>query len=347
MKVLVASMRSLLLPLAHRLRREGHDVEALVWRPRYEAAWGGQIQKLVRHSDGTLNADALRPTVEAARRGEVAVVTDVRRVAEMFAGAPHLHAQMDLGLPQPVDRLLLGGWFTGEVIQAPHLLVADQGAWTGGGGPAVLGGLTLVRLGGVGIGAPEGLPGFMAGATQAATERLKSASFRGLFHFSATEDVGSGELRLGGLSAGWPWLHTQAFLAELKSLGKVLAGGAPHLLHKYVSVLPVTVPPWPSEKRTDMPAGVPVEGLTPEQQGRCFWFDIQVDTEARKLRTCGLDGLLAVTTGASDSTPALARIRALELAHRLQVPEKQLRADLGLQVDAVLAALEDRWSFVA
>ena len=332
-------MRAELLPLAHRLRLEGHEVDAVVWRPRYEKAWGGHISKVARHSDGTLHKDVLLPTVEAARRGEVTVLTDVRRVAELFAGAAHLFPQVDLGVGRPIDRLLFGGWFDGEVVLAPHLLVADQGAWMGGGGPAVLGGLTLIRVG-------DGLPGFVSGAAQAALERMKSVSFRGLFHFDVQEVPETGELRLQGLAAGWPWLHTQAFAAELESLGGALEG-APALAHRFVTVLPVTVPPWPSEKRSAQADGVAVEGLTPQQQGRCFWFDIQVDTEARKLRTAGLDGLLCVATGASDSTPALARMRALELAQRLQVPEKQSRADVGAQVDAVLATLEDRWGFVA
>jgi len=77
-----------------------------------------------------------------------------------------------------------------------------------------------------------------------------------------------------------------------------------------------------------------------------FWFDVLVDHEARKLRTAGLDGLLAVATGAADSSPALARARALELAVRLEIPEKQWRADTGLTVEAVLSTLEDRFGVV-
>lgn len=347
MKVLVASLRHGLFPLAHRLRREGHDVEALSWRPRFERAWDGSFRKLLRHSDGTLDADALRPMVEAARRGEAAILTDVRRVAELFAGTPRLFAQVDLGLPKPVDRLLLGGWYDGEHIQAPHLLVADQGVWTGGGGPTWLGGLTLVRLGsnqtgGVG----HTFPSFVGGAVRAATERLKSASFKGLFHLDVLEEPTTGELHLHGLSAGWPFLHLHAFVAELENLDGILTGEIPRLTHKFVTVLPVSVPPWPSEKRSDMEIGVPIEGLTSQQQGRCFFHDITVDVEAHKLRTAGLDGLLCVATGAADSTPALARARALELAVRMQIPEKQYRGDVGLQVDAVLATLEDRYGFI-
>lgn len=346
-RFLVASMRSELLPLAHRLRREGNEVEALVWRARYESAWGGEIGKLARHSDGTLMAEALHPQVEAAAKGDLKVVTTVRRVAQLFSGAKHLYSVLESPAQaiSPRDRLLLGGWFDGESVQAPHLLVADWGAWAGGLGPAVLGGITLVRLGD-----PHqpvrSFPEFVGGAVQAAAERMKSASFRGLFHFDIEEVPETGELRLRGLSAGWPWLHTQAFVAELERLSGLLDGMEPRILHKYVCVLPVTIPPWPNEKRSETQAGVPVEGLTPQQQGRCFWFDIQVDKGAGKLRTAGLDGLLAVATGASDSTPALARARALELAVRMQVPEKQYRPDVGMLVDPVLSTLEERWRSV-
>ena len=335
-------MRHELLPLAHRLKREGQEVEALVWRPQYERAWEGSVAKLARHSDGTLHKSALQPHVEAAHRGELTVVTNVHRLGELFAAAPRLFPVLEgrEGKEEPRDHLLLGGWFTGEEIRAAHLLVADWGAWTGGLGPPVLGGLTLVRL------SESGLPAFLRGALQQVSERLKQAGFKGLFHFDVEEIPATGEIRLHGLSAGWPWLHTQAFVAELRSLSDTLLQQTPTLLHKYVSVLPLSIPPWPSEKNTKLAVGLPIEGLTAQQQGRCFWYDIQVDTASKKLRTAGLDGLLAVATGASDSTPALARSRALELAGRLQVQGKQFRPDLGATVDAALAGLEERWGFV-
>lgn len=342
MRFLVASLRHELLPLAHRLKREGHEVEALVWRPLYEHAWEGSVAKIARHSDGTLHKSVLQPHLEAAHRGELTVLTNVRRMADLFAAAPRLYHQLEPH-EAPRDVLLLGGWFSGEEIRASHLLVADWGTWAGGLGPPVLGGLTLVRLSE--SGAP--LPTFLRGATQQLTERLKQAGFKGLFHFDVLEDAATGEMKLGGVSAGWPWLHTQAFVAELKSLSETLLQQNPTLLHKFVSVLPVSVPPWPNEKNTKLEVGLPIEGLTVQQQGRCFWYDITVDTESRKLRTAGLDGLLAVATGASDSTPALARSRALELAHRFQVPGRQFRPDLGAAVDGALARLEDRWGFVA
>jgi hypothetical protein len=278
--------------------------------------------------------------VEEAARGDLVVVTTVKRIAELFHAAPKLFAVAEkLTEVEPIDRLLMGGWYDGEHVQAPHLLVADWGLWPGGLGPAVLGGITLIRLGGL-------LPAFVQGALQAATDRMKSASFRGLFHFDVEEQPASGELRLRGLCAGWPWLHTQAFIAEMLNAGESTLGKPPRLKHKFVSVLPVTIPPWPGEKRSqDQPDQV-VEGLTSQQQGQCFWFDIRVDETVKKIFNAGLDGLLCVTTGRSDSTPALARARALELAHRISIPGKQFRPDAGMLVDSVLSTLEDRYGFV-
>lgn len=340
MKALVASLRHHLFPLAHRLRREGCDVEVIAWRSRYEGAWDGSFRKAARHSDGSLHAEALAPVVAEAAKGEVAVLTDVRRVSELFAAAPRLFGTLEPVGPEPCDRLCFGGWFTGESITAGHLLVADHGVQAGGLGAPVLGGVTLVRLGGASF------PAAVGGALSLVQERLKVAGFRGLFLADVAEEPATGELRLHALRAGWPWLATQAFVAELGSLREVLEGGTPVLQRRFVTVLPVTVPPWPSEKNGKEPvAGTPIEGLTPQQQGQLFWLDMRVNKEARRLEVAGLDGLLAVATGASDSTPALARARALELAAKLEVPGKSYRPDAGASVDAVLATLEDRLGY--
>ena len=335
MRFVVASLRAELLPLAHRLRREGHEVEALVWRARYESAWEGAITKSVRHSDGSLEIAALESKLREADR----VLTTVRRVQELCPTA--FGVATKLTEAEPRDRLLLGGWFDGEGILAPHLLVADWGVYPGGLGAQCLGGLTLVRLD---ESAEPPFPAFVSGAVQAAVERMKSVSFRGLFHFDVEEDVASGELRLHGLSAGWPELHTFAFVAELANLASTIGGEPPKLLHRYVSAIPVSVPPWPNE-RQGKGESLAIEGLTPIQQGKCFWLDMAV--EGRQLKTAGLDGLVAVAIGASDATPALSRSRAQDLAGRVRVEGKQYRPDAGMLVDAVLATLEDRYAFIA
>lgn len=338
MRFLVISNKHELLGVFHRLKRTGHDVELIVWNSRNEDVWSGLATQVVRRSDGSLTPENLTPFIEAAKAGELTLITATPKAMEWFGGAQLVYGKLPNETIEPIDPLLLGGWFSGEAIAAPHLLVTDWGAWPGGLGPKVKGGLTLVRV--------DHLPSLVANAAGKAAERLKSASFRGLFHFSAIENPGTGEMELGGLTAGWPFLHTQAFLAELGDLGATLSGKPPELLKRFVTVLPVTVPPWPNPRQGGRRPAVEVRGLTPTQQGRCAWGDITVDPEHRKVLTAGLDGMVTVATGASDGSPALARMRALELATRLDLPEKQYRPDVGASVDAVLAALEDRWGLV-
>ena len=76
--------------------------------------------------------------------------------------------------------------------------------------------------------------------------------------------------------------------------------------------------------------------------GRVFWHDVQVDPEAGKLTTAGLDGLVGVVRGAAD-TSELALVRALEVALRIELPEKQFRSDAGRRVQSVLSELEGRF----
>jgi hypothetical protein len=190
------------------------------------------------------------------------------------------------------------------------------------------------------------MPRLLEDACLQIVEQLKAASFRGLFQADVEEEVETGGMRMRGLRAGWPWLHTQAFVAEIASLGGVLAGEVPLLQKRIVTVLPVSVPPWPNTRAKD---GEPVEvkGLTSVQQARTFWFDVTIDRKARQIHTGGLDGLVAVATGAADGSVHLARAKALEIAQRMEIPQKQWRTDAGLAVDAVLATFEERWGFVA
>jgi hypothetical protein len=309
-----------------------------VWRGRYERAWDGSIGKLARHSDGTLHAGALQDRVTAAQHDELVVVTDVGRVAELFEHGSKVYHTPDSpdGLPQ--DRLCIGGWFDGEDVHAPHLLSVDRGVWPGGQGPALPGGMTLVRL--------DRVPPFATGVNKQVRERLKQQGFKGLFHFDVLEDHETGEVGLERLATGWHWLHTQAFVAELESLSDTLEGGWPSLKRRFVTVLPVSVAPWPNEKSGKLETHA-VAGLTPQQLGQLFWYDVTIDTKARRVTTAGLDGLVAVAVGSSDATPVLGRARAVELATRLQVPGKQFRPDVGGEVEPALATLEDRWGFSA
>lgn len=313
----------------------------LVWKSRYEAAWSGSLEKIVRHSDNAVMGKDLAPQIEEAQAGTLFVITTVRRIAELFRHARYLYGPGPWLTHPERDPLWFGGWFTGEEVQAPHLLVLDHGPWTGGGGDqSVVGGATLIRV--------ANLPAPVEHALELACQRMKSDSFRGLFAFDVSEDLIHGKLEVRNHCCGWNSPGVLAFIAEAEQQGQCIAGVEPaRLRHRFVSVLPVSIPPWPSEKRSEEEAGKPIEGLTVQQQGQCFWFDIAVNEERKQLLSAGLDGLLCVATGHSDSTPALARARALELAHKLQIPGKQYRLDLGSLVDRVLSTLEDRYGFIA
>lgn len=340
MKFLVASKRHALLPLYHRLTREGHESEAMAWRRNYEKAWSGKVTPLMRHSDGTLSTEAMQPLVEAARAGELTVVTDIERMREVFAGARFVYSQHEnIGGNVPYDLMTFGGWFDGETAKALHVLVNDHAPWAGGlGPPEVLGGLTLIRLP-----EPGGMSAAMMGeALHAVTEQLKSASFRGLFQFGVVENATTGSFELAGLVAGWPTLQTEAFVAELGELGALMMGAEPELTKRFVTVAPMTVAPWPSTRAGELEP-VEIGGLTPQQQGSVFWYDVSLDVENRRLMTAGLDGLVGVATGASDSTPRLAQARAMETASRIRLRGLQFRSDVGSAVETALATLEERW----
>jgi len=237
-----------------------------------------------------------------------------------------------------------GGWFDGENLHGHHLLVVDRGAWPGGMGPAIDSGLTMVR-----IDVPETV-WMVDQLAEKWTDELKSSGFRGLVQLNLNFQTETGEPEVNGMQAGWPFLHTHAFLSELEDFAGLLAEDTPSatrpaqtlLPRKFVTALPVSRPPWPTRKarfRFDL---APIGGLTPEQMGRVFWHDVQVDPEAQKLTTAGLDGLVGVCRGAAD-TNELALVRALEVALRLALPEKQFRSDAGRRTQSVLSELEGRY----
>lgn len=336
---LVISARHGLLPLFHRLRRTGHETSLVVWNSRYASAWSGLVEPMLTRDKEGITQESLTPAIDAAERGDLVVVTDVTVASQWFAGAKLLYGPGPEHPAKPQDRVLFGAWFTGEQLVGHHLLCPDWGTWPGGMGPSGMGGLTLIRpTPGTGLGP-------VAGALEKVAERLKTASYRGLVSFDVVEEPESGELLLHGLQTGWPLLHTAAFLAELGGLNSLLlgVGGGPVLERRFVTVLPVSMPPWPNPRQGERRVPVEAIGLTPAQVGQCFWYDITIDPEEKKLWTAGHDGLVAVATGSADISPALARGRALGLASRVQLPEKQFRVDVGLQVDAVLATLEERW----
>jgi hypothetical protein len=317
------------LPYAHRLVREGASVEVVVWAHEFERAWEGQLQKALRGSRGELTRERLAKLA----RGRV-VLSDIPNVRSELPGELQLFDTLSAD-EKPTSRLRLGGWFDGEQWSLRHLVVVDLGAWQGGLGPVVPGAATLVRAD-----RPETLELFDSLAS-GVRDVLKSQSFRGLVSMGLRLDAPEGPA-VEGFEAGWPALSTQAFVGELEGFGELLNGHGGRLVSKYVVVVPVTVPPWPSPGTA---AVRPIDGLTREQLGRVAWHDMAVDPTARTLATAGLDGLVGVARGAAESLP-LATGRALEIALRVRVAEKQFRPDAGGTVATELAVLENNWGVV-
>ena len=348
MKFLVISHTHSLLPFAYRLQLQGHEVQPVVVVSAFEAAWRGKMEPSPRDGKGRLEEKFIKSLVDEVGYGNpTVVVTDDWKLQQMFKDATtHLfgvhqqHHTTSDGLTGP---LRLGGWFDGTNLQALHLLVIDRGAWPQGMGPEIDGSLTMVR-----IDQPETIQ--LANQwVETQVEELKSSGFRGLVQFNLNFQTSTGQPEIDGHTAGWPFLHCHAFLSELEDFAGLLSGDEsspthpPQLLpRKFVTVLPVSRPPWPTRKARFRFELAPIEGLTPEQMGRAFWHDVQLDPEAGKLTTAGLDGLVGVVRGAAD-TSELARARALEVALRLQLKEKQFRSDAGTGVQSVLAEFERRF----
>ena len=337
---LVLSYEHGLLPVAHRLQRvEGETVHVLVKKKRYERAWSGRFPNTVRGEHGEIQAESLEPLVAQAERGELIVLSDSPWADTVLSNAQRVFGTLELGDGgnwAPSGPLRVGGWWTGEgggPLLAPHLLVVDQGCWPGGLGPSIPGGLTLAR-----ISSPTALALFDQ-LTKGAVELLQGTKFRGLVQVGLQQ--GEAGAVAQGMVAGWPWLHTQAFLSELEGFGAVLRGERPPALpSRFVTVLPVTLPPWPNPRPSPPAVGaarVPIGGLTPQQIARVFWQDAEV--REGELWTAGLDGLVGIVRGPAESA-VLARGRALEIALRMDLPEKQLRPDVGQRVEEVLASLE-------
>jgi hypothetical protein len=356
-KFLVLSHTHSLLPFAYRLQTQGAEVQPVVTVAAFEAAWHGKMEPSPRDQKGRLDQDWLNKVAQIAHEDESIVITDDWKLQALFrewdstrsrAHKPlriyGVHQQQHTVVGGLTSGLRLGGWFDGEHLHGHHALVVDRGAWPGGMGPEIDGAMTMVR-----IDDPNTTNEFNRLAT-VWVEELKAANFRGLVQFGLNFQTEHGEPEIDGMSAGWPFLHTHAFLSELEDFSGLLTNGpgaraeegTPLLPRKFVVVLPLSRPPWPTRKarfRFDL---APVEGLTPTQTGRVFWHDVQVDQEAGRLSTAGLDGLVGVVRGAAD-TSELALGRTLEVALRIHLPEKQFRSDCGRRVQLTLSELEGRY----
>ena len=349
MKFLVLSHTHSLLPFAYRLQLSGAEVQPVVTVQAFEAAWRGKMEPSPRDPKGRLETEWLTALASASANSDTIILTDDWKLQEKFkeAGATKIfgvsqqhHTTAD-GLVHP---LRFGGWFHPDYgLWAPHALIVDRGAWPGGMGPVIDGALTMVRI---------DRPDTVEMLEQLAKEKLdelKEVGFQGLVQFGLNFQTQSGEPEVDGMVAGWPFLQTHAFLSELEDFSGLLeatTGSAkappPLLPRKFVTVLPLSRPPWPTRKarfRFDL---APIEGLTSQQLARVFWHDVQLDPEAARLTTAGLDGLIGVIRGAAD-TSELALARALEVALRVRLPEKQFRSDSGRLVQPTLSELEGRF----
>ena len=364
-KFLVVSHTHGLLPFGHRLQREGHTVQPIVVIKQFESAWHGKLKPSPRDSKSLLSEDFIQETFTQARSEGWTVLTDSfqleKRLREEFKIPPsHLYGRLRFP-DEPSSILRVGGWFDGDRMGHLFGLIVERGAWHGGMGPDIDGSLTLIRIDNLKA------KSLMESIIQKEVDELKSLDFRGLVQFGLEFQTETGSPQVSGVGAGWPSLVTHGFLSETDNFEGLLLGGMDlpepsqqslqqsltqqsqnadkFLAKKFVTVLPVSRPPWPTAKARFRFSTDPVEGLTPQQMGRVFWHDVQVDQEAGQLRTAGLDGLIGVVRGAAD-TSQLSLALALETATRLQIPEKQFRTDAGQQVQNTLAQLEQKFELV-
>lgn len=371
MKFLVLSNRHALLPLAHRLRSEGHEVRLLMRKRRFERAWGAMAQPLLRHSKDEFSYAQVEPLAAAVKAGEYTLISDVpssSSFSRLFAdcggylkldvgsggrggsGSSGEEAGGEAGAASEAaaasatpgssasGAVRVGWWFDGEFLRSPHLLVYDLGAWPFGLGPQVPGGLTLITP------TASAELGFLDEPSEPLAKRLKQRGFRGLVNAVVDRDPRSGGVGLYGVEAGWPDLHTAAWLSSTEHVGEVLGGSRTDgPTSRYTVVLPVSIPPWPSLRGEAEVQGL--EDLHPSLQGKFFWYDITPDPETRALRTAGLDGLVAVARG-EGGTFERARRTALALTQALPLHEKQYRPDVGSKVPEVLGLLEQTYGVV-
>ena len=316
--VIVVSREHKLLPLAHRLRNvEQWPTEVVVWKSSYENAWAGMLDKDVLSSKREIHEHSVTSWVQRSQAGELVAVNDV----------PKLEGQFQHGTvsqeSKPVS-VRLGFWWDGAAPQLPHMLVYDMGAWPGGVGRYVPGGLTLIA-------SLSETNTSLWQELYATSTHMLDESFVGLVNVGMVEDKGT--LVLEGYEVGWPSLHTQVFMSAVEgSWGELLTTGLlPVFADKFTVGLPVTVPPWPgSGNASSQGRGIrDIEiDLNHKLHKHVYWHDVKVNVEEKKLLTAGLDGLIGVVHASSDCFENALQ-KALGISSLLGVPEKQFRGDIG------------------
>jgi hypothetical protein len=252
------------------------------------------------------------------------VVTDSPRGAKAFSAG--VVFSKILGIQGADGPLAIGSWFDGRDFNhsLDHLIVNDWGTWPGGSGPMSLGGVTLVANSTI-----------LHSHLEKSVDMLRAKGFRGLVSVQAI--VTENGWNLGRPDLGWPMVHSDAFISDLSSLGGLLAGKEVSLKKKYVVAIPVTIPPWPIPAKEIKAKEVVVGGLDASDTKNIFFRDFKRGEEF-EIQTVGLDGFLCVVRGSAD-TLELARARAIGVASKIVIPEKQFRPDVGLRAGVLLGGL--------
>jgi hypothetical protein len=331
----------MLLPFAWRLKKDGHEVDVLVRKGRFENCWGGKLPKILRGVQKGETGAELQALVEATVQAEAVVLTDSKAGMRAFNGYPRLWGIIPEESAIPFPPLSLGAWFDGAEWSGHHLIVEDKGLWPGGLGPHnVPGGLTLIRHTNI---MPTGIT-----ALETVGAELKARDFRGLVKVGlqlSPEDPWTADSTIVGFQAGWPFLHTHAFVADQEDFGSLFTGAPAALPSRFTVALPLSVPPWPlGGVRADRQCNIPVAKVPIPRalidSGQVFFTDMEVKDGAAW--TAGADGLVGVARGSAQGFE-LARLKAMRLAQVAvnELPDAQVRLDVGARVPAILAGLEE------
>lgn len=333
MKAIVASQRHGLLPFAWRLKKEGVEVKTVVWRDKYEAAWGGVTDKVLKGTGK--NRESLAALVKEAKNEDTVVLADSARGMTTFAEA-HCLFGIPVDKPQVSEGpIMVGGWFDGDkmVRGLTHLLVVDQGLWPGGLGPALPGGASLISCPNLtNVFDIEPYP-----PKRPKLDQLRDRKWRGLVR--AGINLGEeGQLVVTQFGLGWNHIQAHAFLSELYSFSGLLSGASTNFESKCVVVAPFSVPPYPIGGQHSA-KHQPIGGISEEHTKHIFFHDF-LAKENHELWVAGLDGFVGVVRGAGATLP-LARMRCQTILQALQLEEKQARFDIGSQADSVLGVMEE------
>ena len=327
MNILVASHKHHLLPFAWRLKREGHSVEVVVVKDRYEKAWEPLLPKALKGKEK--GAAGWEPWVARAKGGELVVVTDSPKVGALFEDAQFRFGPGTAEWTEP-PSLLLGWWSQGGGLPTPrtlvHWLAVDWGIWPLGLGPSLPGAVALLRAN---------------HDNDQVVELLAEVEEEpGLNYLGVRWEPVSKEFHKIGHTGGWPFLLTHAFVSNLSNLGQTLENGGDEvgITEPFVVALPVSVSPWPVETHLPAPQ-LPVTGIGDADMRDIFFHDMTV--REGQVFTDGLDGMLGVVRGAH-RWPSVAHRRAMSLAARIQVPGKQFRPDALTTLVPLAEQLQER-----